>query len=83
MTGKRAAAQRMQGAAGQSGVAPFPVPDVRIDARQCSEGDLHGRSPTRRRIATRRRELCGVQPAAVTGERCGAGPPLNIKTGSR
>ena len=41
MAGKRAAARRMQRAAGQSGIAPFTVPDVRVDARQCAERELH------------------------------------------
>ena len=42
MTGKRAPARRMQGAARQSGVAPFSVPDVRIDARKRPQRNLHG-----------------------------------------
>jgi branched-chain amino acid transport system substrate-binding protein len=57
---------RMQGAAGQSGVAPFPVPDIRVNARQCSKRKLHGRSPTRRRTAVRRRELSRVLSIADT-----------------
>jgi hypothetical protein len=40
MTNERAAAQRMQWAAGQLGVTPFMVPDVRVDARRCSQRDL-------------------------------------------
>ncbi len=73
----------MQGATRQSSVAPFPVPDVRIDARQSSERDLHWRSPTRRRHAARRRKLSGVPPAVVSGQHDGVGPPLHIKTDSR
>src|SRR6202035_2393258 len=73
----------MQGTTRQSNVAPFPVPDVRIDARQSSERDLHWRSPTRRRHAARRRKLSGVPPAVVSGQHDGVGPPLHIKTDSR
>src|SRR4029077_2439998 len=73
----------MKGATRQSSVAPFPVPDVRIDARQSSERDLHWRSLTRRRHAARRRKLSGVPPAVVSGQHDGVGPPLHIKTNSR
>ncbi len=34
MRDKRAATRRVEGAAGQSRVAPFPVPDVRVETRQ-------------------------------------------------
>ena len=40
VAGKGAAARGMHGAAGQSRVPPFPVPDVRIDARRCSKRKL-------------------------------------------
>ncbi len=83
MTGKRAAARRVQGASGQSRVAPFAVPDVRLDARQRSERKLQRPSPSRRRIAARRQELSGVAAPVATGERCPAGPPLQIKSDSR
>ena len=83
MTRKRAAAQRMRRAARQPGITPLLVPDIRFGARQCSERDLHWCSPTRRRTATRRRKLSGVPPAVATGQRCGPGPPLHIKTDSR
>lgn len=42
-------------------------------------GCVGRRSPTRRRHAARRRELSGVPVAVVTGQHCGAGPPLHIK----
>jgi Transposase IS66 family/IS66 C-terminal element len=83
MTRKRAAAQRMRRAARQPGITPLLVPDIRFGARQCSERDLHWCSPTRRRTATRRRELSGVPPAVATGQCRGPGPPLHIKTDSR
>ena len=83
MTRKRAAAQRMRRAARQPGITPLLVPDIRFGARQCSERDLHWCSPTRRRTATRRRKLSGVPPAVATGQRCGPGPLLHIKTDSR
>lgn len=40
MTGKRAAARRMQGATGQSRLLPLPIPDVRVDARHCPQRNL-------------------------------------------
>jgi hypothetical protein len=83
MTGKRAATRRVQGAAGQSRVAPFPVPDVRVDTRQCSERKLQRPSPARRRITTRRQKLSAVPAPAATGERCPVGPPRQIKSHSR
>jgi hypothetical protein len=83
MASKGAAARGMQGAAGQSCVPPFPVPDVRIDARRCSKRKLQRRSPARWRSATRARELCGVQTAPVTAEHCVVGSALHIKTNSR
>jgi hypothetical protein len=61
MTGKRAAARRVQGAAGQSRVAPFAVPDVPLDARQSSQRKLHRSSPAHRRVAPRKRELSGLR----------------------
>jgi hypothetical protein len=52
MAGKGAAARGMQGAAGRSSLPPFPVPDVRIDARRCSKRKLQRHSPMRWRLAT-------------------------------
>lgn len=83
MTGKRTATRRVQGTAGQSRVAPFPVPDVRVNARQCSERKLQRPSPADRRVTTRRQELSRVPAPVATGERCYAGPPLQIKSDSR
>ena len=83
MAGKGAATRGMQRAAGQMGVPPFPIPDVRIDARRCSKWKLQRRSPARWRSTARTRGLCGVPTAPVTDERCVVGSALHIKTDSR
>ncbi len=83
MTGKRATTRRVQGAFDQTGITPFTVLDIRLDARRCPQRDLQCHSPTRRRSATRRRELCRVRRPDVAGQECRISPPLRIKSGSR
>jgi hypothetical protein len=77
-----AAARRMQWTAAQLGGAPFTVPDVGLGARRGVQRHLHRRSPPHRRMAPRRRKLCGVRGAAVTGHDGVAGGPLRIKPNS-
>src|SRR5690348_16722759 len=77
-----ATARRMQRTAAQLGGTPFTVPDVGLGARRGVQRHLHRRSPPHRRMAPRRRELCGVRRAAVTGRDGVVGGPLRIKPNS-
>jgi hypothetical protein len=62
--------------------APFTVPDVCLGARRGVQRHLHRQSPPHRRMAPRRRELCGVRRAVVTGHDGVAGGSLRIKPNS-